>query len=65
MKPVEDGWNRGKNERTGQSGMYPTNYCEVYSKLRLFIPRKLMTYVYHLYIHCPISLSVFLEGCKL
>ncbi|KAF8365982.1 cdap-2 [Pristionchus pacificus] len=30
MKPVEDGWNRGKNERTGQSGMYPTNYCEVY-----------------------------------
>ncbi|GMR53493.1 hypothetical protein PMAYCL1PPCAC_23688, partial [Pristionchus mayeri] len=30
MKTVEDGWNRGKNERTGQIGMYPTNYCEVY-----------------------------------
>ncbi|GMT00465.1 hypothetical protein PENTCL1PPCAC_22639, partial [Pristionchus entomophagus] len=30
IKTVEDGWNRGKNERTGQIGMYPTNYCEVY-----------------------------------
>ncbi|GMT28410.1 hypothetical protein PFISCL1PPCAC_19707, partial [Pristionchus fissidentatus] len=29
VKTVEDGWNRGKNLRTGASGMYPTNYCEL------------------------------------
>ena len=37
LEEIEDGWNRGKNTKTGEVGMYPTNFVEAKCMLSYYL----------------------------